>query len=300
MNPLAWRGVCFGRTLTECCWTGTRQMRWARGAYGGSLGSEYVMPVQGVGHHGFLSDIKALCGLYFAMSCVFSCGVGQIFSLCGNLGCNFGAWFSCHSREKIRRRFHLPPTFGLPPGIDDFLVHCLCYYCASHQELRELAVRGIDGPGMHIFDVLPDSFNNAPGAAEAVAKRKALVEAMLQRPPAMFRTRGLNQNADASKMEIFSDKLAETAAKAKAAIKRAGEDDGDSMTTSGSEGYALGWMVHPCHAPQVQEMEDARKGAGMRRAWSAEEMHHVMVSTGDGVEGDDQLIFQEKAWSVAY
>ena len=31
------------------------------------------------------------------------------------------------------------------------------------QELRELAVRGVDGPGMHILDVLPRSFPTAPG-----------------------------------------------------------------------------------------------------------------------------------------
>ena len=32
-----------------------------------------------------------------------------------------------------RRRYQLPPTFCLPPGIDDCLVHFLCFYCASHQ-----------------------------------------------------------------------------------------------------------------------------------------------------------------------
>lgn len=31
------------------------------------------------------------------------------------------------------------------------------------RELRELAVRGVDGPGMHIFDVLPDSWNHVEG-----------------------------------------------------------------------------------------------------------------------------------------
>ena len=135
---------------------------------------------------------------------------------------NFGAWFSCHARERLRRRYQLPPTFGLPPGLDDCLVgnvgqsgaggmacklfslcclrvvsrpqefatshrgvtcdtsrtaaaaappptaaalqvHFLCFYCASHQEVRELAVRGVDGPGMHILDVLPHSFDGAEG-----------------------------------------------------------------------------------------------------------------------------------------
>jgi hypothetical protein len=114
------------------------------------------------------------------------------------------------SAAAARRRYQLPPTFCLPPGIDDCLVHFLCFYCASHQvghvslmqmllgrwrwqlgparrqalallnccatvlpgtawyclvpqEMRELAVRGVDGPGMHILDVLPDSFQNAEG-----------------------------------------------------------------------------------------------------------------------------------------
>jgi hypothetical protein len=29
------------------------------------------------------------------------------------------------------RRYKLPPTFCLPPGIDDCLVHFFCFYCAS-------------------------------------------------------------------------------------------------------------------------------------------------------------------------
>ena len=37
---------------------------------------------------------------------------------------------------------------------------CVC------QEARELAVRGIDGKGMHILDVLPASFSHVPGCAE--------------------------------------------------------------------------------------------------------------------------------------
>lgn len=31
------------------------------------------------------------------------------------------------------------------------------------RELRELAVRGVDGPGMHILDVLPNSFARTEG-----------------------------------------------------------------------------------------------------------------------------------------
>ena len=34
-----------------------------------------------------------------------------------------------------------------PPGFDDCCVHFLCFYCATHQELREAVMRGLDGPG---------------------------------------------------------------------------------------------------------------------------------------------------------
>lgn len=37
------------------------------------------------------------------MSCVFGCGIGQVFSFCGNCLFNFGAFYSCHAREKLRR-----------------------------------------------------------------------------------------------------------------------------------------------------------------------------------------------------
>lgn len=58
-----------------------------------------------------------------------------------------GCRFSCVTRQQLRRRFRLPATFGLPDGCGDCAVHTCCMYCASHQELRELAVRGVGGPG---------------------------------------------------------------------------------------------------------------------------------------------------------
>ena len=52
------------------------------------------------------------------------------------------------------RKYNLPPMCGLPPGVDDCCVHFLCMYCASHQELREVMMRGLDGPGEHPFWVI--------------------------------------------------------------------------------------------------------------------------------------------------
>ena len=50
-------------------------------------------------------------------------------------------------RRNVPRKYNLPAVFGLPPGFDDCCTHFICMYCASHQEARELVVRGVDGPG---------------------------------------------------------------------------------------------------------------------------------------------------------
>ena len=99
VNPLRWRGVVFGRTLRECYWFGLRQTRWARAVHAANLGREYVLPVASVGRHGYQSEIKALCWLTFLLGCVCSCGVGQVFSLCGNVGFNFSAPWTCVSSD---------------------------------------------------------------------------------------------------------------------------------------------------------------------------------------------------------
>jgi hypothetical protein len=50
------------------------------------------MPVRDIGRHGYKSDIKALCWMYFLMSCIFGCGLGQFASLCGECHC----WACCY------------------------------------------------------------------------------------------------------------------------------------------------------------------------------------------------------------
>jgi hypothetical protein len=55
------------------------------------------------------------------------------------------------------------------------------------QENRELAVRGVDGRGLHILDVLPSSFAHVPGIEEALEARKRRVESIMteaRAPPA--------------------------------------------------------------------------------------------------------------------
>lgn len=39
----------------------------------------------------------------------------------------------------------------------------MCRYCASHQEMREAVVRGLDGPGISPLDVHPASWRHCEG-----------------------------------------------------------------------------------------------------------------------------------------
>jgi len=302
LNPFAWRGVWFGRTWNECLWTGFRQMRWARAAYAGALGTEYLMPVKNVGRHGYNSDIRALFGLYCAMSCCFSCGVGQIFSLCGNLGCNFGAWYSCHSREKLRRRYELPSAFCLPPGIDDFLVHFFCFYCASHQELREMAVRGIDGPGHHILDLCPDSYEHVSGAKEAITNRKLEVDRMMSRPPKIFESRRPYDKSRDLLMARLYQGFKYTALNTMETVK-------DTATMHKRSCSELGWCLSRCdQVPQAQVMERTQSdpciGATELARRDLAMLYSVYASPGV-VEEQDALMYDEdslphKAWSVSF
>ncbi|KAL4544872.1 hypothetical protein Ndes2526B_g00808 [Nannochloris sp. 'desiccata'] len=314
LNPLNWRGLCFGRTLKECYFTGLRQTRWARGAYAGAISPEFLFPVEDVGRHGYISDIQALCWLYFSMGCIFGCGIGQIFSLCGNLGCNFGACYSCHARERLRRRFQLPPAFALPPGIDDFLVHFFCLYCASHQEIREMALRGVDGPGMHILDVLPDSFQHVDGAEEVLKKRKKEVDEMLAHPPKLF----------ISRKKILPLQLREVNARP----RPGGEDQAvvevsRQSSIAASEKSTFGWAKPPLFtaAPEQQAMNREDTGGETTRARQrhvevvpvvlrrihSEELVVELEEEEEGEEehagefdSDTRFQVSRRAWSIAY
>ena len=39
------------------------------------------------------------------------------------------------------------------------------------QELRELAVRGLDGPGLHVLDLVPEAFSHVAGVQAEVEAR---------------------------------------------------------------------------------------------------------------------------------
>ncbi|KAK9850266.1 hypothetical protein WJX84_009716 [Apatococcus fuscideae] len=171
-NPLRWRGPCFGRTGGECYWFAVDRTRWARVVHAVGLGREYTYPFAEVGKGTARSEMCALCWFTCMFGIIASAGIGQGITVCGNIGPNFAACYTCHAREKIRRRFNLPPTFGLPPGFDDCCTHFCCMYCSSHQELRELLVRGLDGPGISPLDVNPSSWKHVPGFQEEMEHRR--------------------------------------------------------------------------------------------------------------------------------
>lgn len=81
-----------------------------------------------------------------------SSDAGAIRGVCkmplGNRGLRLTTLMRSHMREKLRRKYNLPPACGLPPGVDDCVVLFFCSYCASHQMLRELELRGVQAPGM--------------------------------------------------------------------------------------------------------------------------------------------------------
>ena len=60
------------------------------------------------------------------------------------------------------------------------------WYMATCREMRELVIRGVDGPGMHAMDVCPHSYDTAPEHEEVYEKRKKWVEKMLSRPPKQY------------------------------------------------------------------------------------------------------------------
>ncbi|BDA45424.1 hypothetical protein COCOBI_07-2110 [Coccomyxa sp. Obi] len=176
-NPLNWRGICFGRSFMECYWFSVDRTRWSRTTHALRLGREYTEPFQGFGK-GDKHEISSLCWFQCCLGLALTLGVGQFFSICGNYGLNCAACYTCHAREKLRRRFDLPSAFGLPPGIDDCLVHFICLYCATHQEMREAIARGLDGPGISPLDVHPESWAHVPGFEEEMAHRKAKLAAV--------------------------------------------------------------------------------------------------------------------------
>jgi len=334
INPLKWRGIVFGRTMEECYWDGLRQTRWARTVYAANLGREYIFPVRGVGRHGYKSEIKALCWMYFLMGCIFSCGIGQLFSICGNFCFNFSACYSCHAREKIRRRYKLPPAFGLPPGIDDFVAHFFCLYCSVYQEMRELTIRGVDGPGLNILDVLPGSYAAAPGGLEAIAIRKAAVDKMLSKPPSMFISRPKNNNKTTSTQgktgRIVDDNFGKSGVERfdqeeeseapnvtfedlkqgtaitfhrmkGALLGRKESDDVDTESAASNDG-SFGWTSYCTVIPCVQEMSRE-----LPRTQSLPNLESIVLGV-EGTEGGgagqlndwERRDTLERAWSVVY
>ena len=293
--PWKWRGCVFGRNCRECYWFGLRETRWARTAYAGNLGREYVLPVRGVGTHGYKSEIEALCWMTWILGCLMGCGIGQVLSILGNAGINFAAPYTCHTRSRMRYKYGLPPVCCMPLGIDDFLVHCFCFYCASHQEMRELVARGVDGPGLHTMDVHPQSYAHNPGYEEALKKRRRKVQLMWLSPPPQY---------DLNREEKYPDIMSAVIHSMMMAMREACKHGGRAMVGRAHRPMVhekssknLGWFVG-MEAPVVQEMNRE-----IVRTYSDPTMGEFKV----GGEVDMVPVIEEKidaydgkAWSVAY
>jgi hypothetical protein len=187
----------------------------------------------------------------------------------------------------MRRRWSLPPAFGLPPAIDDWLVHFICFYCSSYQEMRELAVRGVDGPGLHVLDVSPGSFVGAPGAAVAVAARERAVAAMLAHPPRYFAARPPPSNdVGAPKAALLGVQqgVAASLAGAAAALLPGHHRRADSAASSAE----LGWCMHCLDAPEQAEMVRGG-GGGLERTRSLPSLELVAHAPT-----------LERAWSIGH
>lgn len=284
--PWKWRGCVFGRTCKECYWFGLREARWARAAYGGNLGREYMLPVKGVGTHGYKSEIEALCWLTWLLGCVLGCGIGQVFSILGNASVNFAAPYTCHTRSRMRYKYGLPPVFCcLPVGVDDFLVHLLCFYCASHQEMRELVIRGVDGPGLHTMDVQPEAYKHLPGYEEALKKRRRKVQMMLMTPPAQYKI---------NRQDKYPDVLSAVGRSVIMALKESCKHSGRAVTGRTIESMKsrvsknLGWATESM-PPLVQEMS-----RDIHRTKS--DPLPMMTIIQENAPSEDDT----KAWSIAY
>ena len=288
-----WRGCVFGRNCRECYWFGLRETRWARTAYAGNLGREYLLPVRGVGTNGYKSEIEALCWMTWIMGCLLGCGIGQVLSVCGNAGVNCAAPYTCHTRSRMRYKYGLPPAIPCCPlGVDDWLVHLFCFYCASHQEMRELAVRGVDGPGLSTMDLSPESYAHVEGHEEALAQRRRKVQLMWLNPPPDYK---LNTEYD----QKYPDAASAIGHSVVRAIKSTGRTCAQAVTGKTQSEFrqerttALGWNVG-MNAPIVQEMR--RKGHERTNS-DPTGMVSVLTEDSDGQVTDPYL---DKAWSVAH
>ena len=83
--------------------------RWARTVHALNMGREYSDPFRGLGRS-YPDEIGQLCGFVCMLGCAFGLGIGQAISICGDYGVNFAACFTCHAREKLRRRARPPHT----------------------------------------------------------------------------------------------------------------------------------------------------------------------------------------------
>lgn len=145
-------------------------------------------------------------------------------------------------------------------------------------------LRGVDGPGMHVLDVLPGSYKHIPGSTDAIAKRHKAVADMVANPPVLFMSRGKKAGTTDVQMPALGPVTL--------VASRLMEEPDEELIAK-LDKAELGWCRHCCTAPGVQSMEPRRESV-LRRTRSEE----VMLTAEEAKLKDFAIM--TRAWSVAY
>jgi hypothetical protein len=151
--------------------------------------------------------------------------------------------------------------------------------------MRELVIRGVDGPGLHTMDVQPEAYKHLPGYEEALKKRQMKVHMMLMAPPAQYKI---------NRQDKYPDILSAVGRNVIMALKESCKHSGravagrtiESMKSRVSKN--LGWATESM-PPLVQEMS-----RDMHRTNSDPLPMMTIIQENAPSEEDT------KAWSVAY
>lgn len=166
-------------------------------------------------------------------------------------------------------------------------------------------IRGIDGPGIHVFDCTPESYKDAANVSEAIPERGVVMEQMLKHHPVPFQCRpGENQSNACRKKYYYIEGIKAAAIQVPTQTLRTAEHTAAALGTPfrkmiGERGTCssqdiLGWdQLRP---PIIQGMSrDADVVIQLERRNSAPpsffEADKVQDFTSQGID---------RAWSIAY
>jgi hypothetical protein len=203
-------------------------------------------------------------------------------------------------RLQVRQKYRLPPAIPcFPLGLDDCLVDFFCFYCASHQLMRELAVRGVDGPGLHVLDVVPEAYAHLgdEGIATAVANRRRIVEVYAGRAPSFFQA---NEQREKRLRDRLDEAFLASAVGATESLANVVLLSGDRREDA-VNCREFGWNCPGLIAPAQMSMR--RTSSDVVSGWSECSKRDVLSVLFQGAAGDEEASKEgrkKKGWSVAY